>query len=206
MQFKDLTGQRFGRLIVIGRALSRSGVTRWQVQCNCGKTLDVCGTHLRGGRTKSCGCLGKSLVGDRSRTHGWSRTGTYRSWQSAYYRCTNPNSISFPNYGARGITMCDRWVSSFENFLADMGERPKGMSLERKEVNGNYEPDNCEWATRSVQSINRRDRKQYLLGDSWLTLTQLQKHLNIKQYPAQKKAKTLPYRYVGTTEIKEPTK
>lgn len=153
---KDLTGQRFGKLLVIARAPSTSyGATRWKARCDlpCGSETFVFSTALTFGRTKSCG--------RHSGTHGQSGgrgskpSGAYRSWCEMFQRCTNSNREKYADYGGRGIIVCERWCV-FENFYADMGDRPAGMSLEREKLNGNYEPGNCRWATTREQSRNRR--------------------------------------------------
>lgn len=117
---------------------------KWLARCVCGKEKEVFINHLMTGKSISCSCVSKH-------THGMANTGTYRSWSCAKYRCTNPNDRRWDSYGGRGIKMCDRWMS-FDNFLEDMGIRPDGLSLDRIDVNGNYEPSNCRWAT---------DRQQY---------------------------------------------
>jgi len=131
---------------------------RVPVQCMCGTTRRVRAEKLHDGRSRSCGCLARELNAARMTKHGWSRTPEYRTWQDMIQRCTNPQAERYADYGARGITVCQRWLSSFENFLADMGGRPAGLSLDRIEVNGHYDPSNCRWATRSEQNANRRPR------------------------------------------------
>lgn len=156
----ELEGQRFGRLTVIEPAEKIKG-RQWQyrVVCDCGTERIIFGTNLRSGYTTSCGCLRREETGKRFATHGHSnpRTPTYTSWMSMRMRCNNPNAPKYSIYGGRGITICDHW-DSFENFLADMGERPEGTTLDRVNPDGNYEPANCRWATVKEQNNNKRNK------------------------------------------------
>lgn len=158
--FKNLTGQRFGRLVVESYAGQKpSGkqlATMWNCKCDCGAVVTRAAKHLGRG-TASCGCLKIQDAISRATTHGRTRTLEYRSWSMMKNRCLNARSADYPEYGGRGITVCDRWMS-FENFLADMGLRPsKAHSLDRyPNQNGNYEPGNCRWATGKQQSRNTR--------------------------------------------------
>jgi hypothetical protein len=158
----------FGRLVVVDLAErgEHNKPARWNCLCDCGNSVVVRGSALRNHTTRSCGCLQKQHAKQLARTslakHGHTARGLkspeYFSWCAMIQRCTNPKNNRYAIYGGRGISVCSRWTEEkgFDHFLSDMGPRPKGMTLDREETNGNYEPDNCRWATRSTQMKNRR--------------------------------------------------
>ena len=156
-------GETYGRLTVLAEDVTsvrgRGGKRCWLCLCECGGTIVVQQSNLRGGRTRSCGCLRRQATAEYNRrtkrTHGMRETPTYSSWQSMLSRCYNPNATGFKHWGGRGITVTPAW-HQFEAFLEDMGERPEGTTLDRIDVNGNYEPGNVRWATPGEQVRNRR--------------------------------------------------
>lgn len=154
-KFNPSIGQRFGRLVVLG--LSDYKRYRILCKCDCGNIVPIYKYNLRDGISKSCGCLRNEIVTKHGHnTDKKGKSPTYSSWDGIIQRCNNPNCKAYKHYGGRGITVCERW-NKFENFLADMGENPsKGYSIDRIDVNGNYEPSNCRWATAKEQSRNKR--------------------------------------------------
>lgn len=152
----DLTGQRFGAWTVVRFGAQRpTGQTTWLCRCDCGVEREVVAQTLRMGLTSSCGCMKGAAIAKAKRTHGGSYKASYAVWKDMIRRCTVKSAPNYKNYGGRGIQVCERW-QDYLNFVADMGEPPKGLSIERKDNDGNYEKDNCIWATRTEQNSNRR--------------------------------------------------
>lgn len=157
-KIKDICGLKFGRLTVNEFVEVRKSCAYWLCSCECGNEKVVRGDSLRLGYIKSCGCLRNETAAvncEKTISHGHSRTPLYRVWSSMKSRCGNPASPAYKHYGGRGISVCDRW-QKYENFFADMGYPPPGLTLERIDVNGNYEPSNCKWATWAEQNRNKR--------------------------------------------------
>jgi hypothetical protein len=169
---KDITGQKFGRLFVIeisDKKVNRN--TYWKCKCDCGNVTHVLSANLAKGITKSCGCYQRDrarAAGDRTRTHGMTKTTTYNVWSSMMQRCENTNAKDYYRYGAVGIRVSPEW-HSFENFLADMGVRPKGKSIDRIDNKKGYFAENCRWADAKTQQRNKNNNR--LITSEGLTLT-----------------------------------
>lgn len=193
----DLTGKTFGRLTVEGQEGYRDqrGRVVWRLACECGNKVFYEAGRFKYGNTTSCGCYKKELVGNEHRSHGLSKTPTYSSWLTMKKRCYNKKCSDYADYGARGITVCERWMT-FENFYADMGERPKGLTLDRINCNDGYKPENCRWATASQQARNKRNSRlvtfngctksiydfcEELMLNRYTVLTRLQKNWPIER-------------------------
>lgn len=174
-------GERYGRLTVISEDRSyKNGkgyvIVKSVCQCDCGVIKSVQNGALRKGITKSCGCLHREASANRLRemhtTHGATGTKTFRIWLAMRQRCRDPNTKNYSRYGGRGIRVCERWETSFEAFLEDMGERPEGLTIDRVDNDGNYEPGNCRWATQKEQGSNTGKRLHIIIDGEDLNLGQ----------------------------------
>lgn len=183
----NLTDQRFGRLVVLEEAGRKNGKVTWLCQCDCGKTVPISAGNLKSGNSKSCGCLWV----ERKAKHGWAGTPTHKAWRNMLARCYNPNTPYYKYYGGRGIEVCERWWE-FENFLADMGEKPKGKSLDRISPNGNYMLDNCRWSIWQEQQNNTRS-KGYTWSDKdkkWVAQIMVDyRHIGLGWFNTEKEAR-----------------
>jgi len=172
----DLTTRVFGRLTPVERVGStgNNGGALWRCRCDCGKEVTLPASHLTRSTkpSRSCGCLQRERVGNAQRTHGRTKTPEYGVWRQMVARCTKPGHANYRRYGARGVTVCDRWRADFAAFLADMGGRPSPLhTLERKDNDGPYSPENCVWATSAVQMRNTRQNHRLTLRGVTLTVT-----------------------------------
>ena len=181
-KFMDLEGMKFEKLTPIGFAGVKNRKTFWYCKCDCGNVKIVMSSALKVGSIRSCGCLNKGVA--RRVIHGYcpkyNETKVYRCWSSMLGRCRNQNQKKYPDYGARGITICERWLESFQNFLDDMGEPPIGLTLDRIDVNGNYCPENCRWATRKEQANNRRSNHSLTYNGKTQNISQWAKEIGIR--------------------------
>lgn len=176
----DLLNKTFNKLTVIELLpLVPNKPRKWKCICSCGSTATTTSYALRSGHTKSCGCIQKEKIKTLNLSHGKTGSAEIKIWYKMRDRCMNPKSKSYKHYGARGISICNRWMDS-SLFLSDMGTRPSPHhSIDRIDVNGNYEPSNCRWTTHTQQANNRRNTKQYTYNNDTKTIPEWCKALNL---------------------------
>lgn len=175
--FRDLTGQKFGKLTVVSLYESRGGHVYWNCLCDCGSGKIVRGSHLTSNHTASCGCGGKH------KTHGDTRSRLYRTWCNMRQRCHNKNVKCYPLYGGRGITVCDEWRNDFEAFRcwALSNGYQDNLTIDRKDNNGSYSPNNCRWATHKDQANNTRKTRFLTYNGETHSVSEWARLLGIKQ-------------------------
>ncbi len=187
-------GEKFWFWTVLGVAPRTKQMLYYIVECECGVVKEVQRVALLNGKTKSCGCQSRRMIAESRTSHGASttngRTPEYRAWLAMKNRCSSPKSQQWGNYGGRGITVCERWLNSFENFLEDMGPRPgPGYSLDREDNEKGYSPDNCRWATAKTQLNNRRANHYLEYEGQSMTLTQWAEKLGMATYVLKSRIK-----------------
>ena len=163
--FIDITGQRFGRLVVLRRSAPKKGYhgAMWECLCDCGTVTIANGQNLKRGNTTSCGCYGREKRTDSVRTHGESGTRLHCIWKAMHTRCYNPNFFAYKHYGGRGIGICSEWAEDFQAFYdwAMSNGYEDNLTIDRINSNGNYSPDNCRWVTMTEQNKNKRAENGY---------------------------------------------
>ena len=185
-------GYKFGNLLIMKFSHKIKSRCYWLMKCDCGTEKAININDVRHGKINSCGCIHKKQLVKRNKDntiHGYFGTKTYASWSRMIGRCYNIKDKNYPNYGQRGITVCDSWRESFISFLNAMGERPNNTSLDRINNNGNYEPNNCKWSTPKEQARNRRSNRIIKYNNKSKTLAEWSEILNIKQSTIDKRIK-----------------
>lgn len=181
MKRQDLSGKKFGRLTVIKVHEYKNQKLFWHCVCDCGKTTNVTAFNLTHNKIRSCGCLKTEELINRSTTHNQRHTKLYEVWKTMKQRCYNPENSSYHNYGARGIIVCDEWKNNFESFYiwSKSNGYKEGLSIDRIDVNGNYEPGNCRWTTRLVQANNTRVNRYITINNETKSLSEWCRFYNI---------------------------
>lgn len=208
LRTNNIVGQRFGKLTVLSRTQKPNGIKNthayWKCECDCGKTIVAQGSLLKNGSIQSCGCLQKEV----NTTHGMRHTPIYTEWCTMKQRCYNSNNKSYKDYGGRGITMCEPWRNSFEAFYDDVSKLTnfgeEGYSLNRIDNNGNYEPNNVEWADDVTQANNKRNNHLITYNGKTQTIAQWAKEAGINQYTLYNRI--LTYHWSVERALTEPVK
>lgn len=183
MKYKDISGQKFGRLTALHRLHNTKGKTKWLCVCDCGNIKEIMLTHLCSGATKSCGCYNKEQCKTKFTKHGKRYSRLWNIWEHIKQRCYNINNKDFNNYGARGIAVCDEWRDNFQafyNWTINNGYKDN-LTIDRINVNGNYEPNNCRWIPNEKQARNRRNNKNFTYCGEKHCLSEWCEILNLKR-------------------------
>ena len=187
MAYEDLTGKRFGMLVVEKRLSEKKGRSfQWQCKCDCGNTTIAFTNLLKSGRKRSCGCL---KFASKNATHGFSKTRLYHIWQGMKKRCYNKSDGSYADYGGRGITICEEWLNDFVAFRrwALSNGYKDDLTIERDDVNGNYEPSNCKWIPKGEQNYNLRTSRMVTFNGKTKPLTKHCMELGISRGAVQRR-------------------
>lgn len=205
MRAKNMQGMRFG-MLTVGNLVpgeNKAGRARWECKCDCGNTRIIVGAELRAGKVKSCGCYRSSVLASSGFRHGGHGTPEWKVWTDMLRRCEKPARKAYKHYGARGIKVCERW-HDFTNFVADMGPRMPGMSLERKDVNGDYEPGNCIWIPLNEQSKNTRRTVRVKVNGNSMCLADACRTIGVSRSRTQDRIKKLGWTF--DKAVTEPKK
>lgn len=203
MKLINLVGERFGRLVVIDKAESKSRHTRWLCLCDCGNKCIVHGTSLKTGNTTSCGCYKKENAQKLYSSVRQNDKGLYAVWNGIKQRCSNPNNKSYHNYGGRGIKMCSQWEQNYEafyNWAMNLGYE-KGLEIDRVDNNGDYCPENCRWVSHYVQANNKRNIKLYTINGVTKSLPQWCREYNQEYYLVRQRVDKLHWSIIDALTI-----
>lgn len=198
---KHVAGEKYNRLTFLApKEEGCSDSTKWLMRCDCGVEKYMVASRVARGSTKSCGCLVREMAAAKGRTHGMHGTLTHNSWEKIRARCYNKKNNRYTETGGRGIVMCDRWRDSFENFYADMGERPAGKQIFRKDINGNYTPENCVWRLPSEAMRNNRRSKIVEINEKSYNVKDAEKLLGIYRSSINQRSRDFNENYQQATD------
>ena len=206
MKSKNLINQKFGKLLVVNKSYSKNHKVYWECICDCGKTCFVTTSNLKCNKIKSCGCLKVEKITNRNSTHNQRNTKLYEVWKTIKQRCLNPNNKAYNNYGGRGITICPEWQENFISFYnwSIINGYKEGLTIDRIDNNGNYEPSNCRWASRIIQSNNTRSNRFITINNETKSLADWCRIYNISYSLVMQREKKLKWDIIKsiTTPVK----
>lgn len=205
MKIKDISGQKFGRLTALYHLHNTKGRTKWLCVCECGNLKWVSITHLRGGATKSCGCYNKEQCKMKFTKHGKRYDRLWNIWEHIKQRCYNINNKNYKDYGGRGIAVCDEWRNDFQAFYdwAINNGYDDTLTIDRINVNGNYEPNNCRWVPNKQQARNRRNNRTFTINGETHCLSEWCEVLNLKRSTVFNRVNTLGWSIERALELEE---